>query len=226
MPEFYNSGMMNLQTELVHVLSMAQRLGVSPGWLRQEAKAGHLPCIDCGGTLLFNPTAVKQALAKRATQPLAVMPEGQAAANEPLGASTSTAVLFTDGGCLPNPGDGAGAWVLRRNGQILSSRASYIGRTTNNVAEYTGLIYGLEAALDLGIDRIEVYSDSRLIVEQVNGRWQVRAIHLKELHDKAKRLLARFRSWTLDWIPRLMNAEADELANEAAREHRDIGEAT
>lgn len=133
-----------------------------------------------------------------------------------------SAVLFTDGACSPNPGNGAAAWVLRRNGEILSSGAHCLDKTTNNIAEYYGLIYGLEAALALGVRQIEAYSDSELVVQQVNGRWRCRKAHLKALQTRAQALLAGFGSWSLDWIPRSRNDEADALANRAAKEQLDI----
>ena len=126
-------------------------------------------------------------------------------------------VLYADGGSRGNPGPaGYGAVVFAEDGTtVLAERAAYLGRATNNVAEYSGLIAGLEAALELGADRVAVRMDSKLVIEQMSGRWQVKHPDMKPLAARAAALLDGFASASLTWVPRARNAHADRLANEA-----------
>jgi ribonuclease HI len=93
--------------------------------------------------------------------------------------------------------------------------AKPIGLATHNVAEYRGLIEGLKLARDYGIQRIRVYMDSELVVDQVNGVSAVRQAHLGELHEAVSSLVALFVSIRISWVPRKMNAEADRLVKDA-----------
>jgi probable phosphoglycerate mutase len=121
-----------------------------------------------------------------------------------------------DGGSRGNPGPaGYGAVVVSASGELLAERAAGIGSATNNVAEYSGIIAGLQAALELGATAVDVRMDSKLVVEQVSGRWQVKHAGLRPLAREAVALLSRFDSWTASWIPREQNKHADRLANEA-----------
>ena len=122
-----------------------------------------------------------------------------------------------DGGSRGNPGPaGYGAVVLSADGsQVLAERAAGIGSATNNVAEYSGLIAGLQAALELGATEVDVRMDSKLVVEQVSGRWQVKHPGLRPLAREATGLLSQFDAFTATWIPRAQNSHADRLANEA-----------
>ncbi|MCG8920619.1 bifunctional RNase H/acid phosphatase [Actinokineospora sp. PR83] len=121
-----------------------------------------------------------------------------------------------DGGSRGNPGPaGYGAVVFGRGGTVLAERAEAIGVATNNVAEYRGLIAGLRAAADLGADAVEVRMDSKLVVEQMAGRWKVKHPAMRPLADEARALARGFRSVTFTWIPRADNAHADRLANQA-----------
>ncbi len=130
-----------------------------------------------------------------------------------------TVVVQADGGSRGNPGPaGYGAVVFDESGSVLAERAASIGRATNNVAEYSGLIAGLEAALDLGATRVSVQMDSKLVVEQMSGRWKVKHPGMKPLASKAAGLVARFASVTFEWVPRARNKHADRLANEAMDE--------
>jgi broad specificity phosphatase PhoE/ribonuclease HI len=132
-------------------------------------------------------------------------------------------VVEADGGSRGNPGTaGYGAVVLDPGTGIpLAERAGQLGITTNNVAEYSGLIAGLEAARELGARRVDVRMDSKLVIEQCSGRWQVKQPHLKPLVARVKELLAQFDETSLQWIPRAQNGAADALAN-AAMDGRDI----
>ena len=126
-------------------------------------------------------------------------------------------VLYADGGSRGNPGPaGYGAVVLSADGtQVLAERAAYLGRATNNVAEYSGLIAGLEAARELGVAQVAVRMDSKLVIEQMSGRWQVKHPDMKPLAARASELLHSFGSTSLTWVPRAQNSHADRLANEA-----------
>ena len=122
-----------------------------------------------------------------------------------------------DGGSRGNPGPaGYGAVVLDPVSRaVLAERAASIGTTTNNVAEYGGLIAGLMAARDLGADEVEVRMDSKLVVEQMSGRWKVKHPSMKPLAQQAAALVREFAAVDFGWIPREENSLADRLANEA-----------
>jgi ribonuclease HI len=93
--------------------------------------------------------------------------------------------------------------------------SEYLGRTTNNVAEWTGVVRALELATELGAERVDLFLDSMLIVEQLHGRWRVKDAKLKPLWTEAKRLLGGFRLWSATHVRREQNGLADALANEA-----------
>ena len=126
-------------------------------------------------------------------------------------------MLYADGGSRGNPGPaGYGAVVLSADGAtVLAERAAYLGRATNNVAEYSGLIAGLAAAQEVGASRVAVRMDSKLVIEQLSGRWQVKHPDMKPLAARASELLHAFKSSSLTWVPRAQNSHADRLANEA-----------
>lgn len=129
-------------------------------------------------------------------------------------------VVQADGGSRGNPGPaGYGAVVFAADGTtVLAERAASLGRATNNVAEYSGLIAGLEAALDLGAGIVAVQMDSKLVIEQMSGRWKVKHPDMRPLAARAAALAGRFAEVTFTWIPRERNAHADRLANEAMDE--------
>jgi broad specificity phosphatase PhoE/ribonuclease HI len=125
-------------------------------------------------------------------------------------------VVEADGGSRGNPGPaGYGAAVFAADGSLLAERAEGLGVTTNNVAEYQGLVAGLRAARDLGADAVDVRMDSKLVVEQMSGRWQIKNETLKPLAATAREIANGFDEITYTWIPRAQNAHADRLANEA-----------
>jgi len=125
-------------------------------------------------------------------------------------------VVVADGGSRGNPGPaGYGAAVLQPAGAVLAERAAGLGRVTNNVAEYSGLIAGLQAAIELGARRVDVRMDSKLVVEQMSGRWKVKHPDLRPLAAKATELVAGLDEVTFSWVPRSQNSHADRLANEA-----------
>ena len=123
-------------------------------------------------------------------------------------------VVEADGGARGNPGPAAYGALLRDadTGSLLGESAATIGRTTNNVAEYRGLIAGLELAREHAPDaRLEVRMDSKLVVEQMAGRWKVKHPDLRPLAVQARRLAPPDVSWT--WVPRADNSRADALVN-------------
>ena len=124
--------------------------------------------------------------------------------------------LYADGGARGNPGPaGIGARLVDAAGQVVEEVADYIGTATNNVAEYQALLTGLEAALDRGVERLDVFLDSELVVHQVNGRYKVKAAVLKPLHRQACLLLSKFHEVDVRHIPREQNAAADALVSQA-----------
>ncbi len=126
-------------------------------------------------------------------------------------------VVEADGGSRGNPGPaGYGAVVLDpETGATLAERKAAIGVDTNNVAEYQGLIAGLSAARELGAREVRVRMDSKLVVEQMSGRWQVKHPSMRPLARQAAQLAAGFDRISYEWIPRAQNGQADRLANEA-----------
>jgi len=126
-------------------------------------------------------------------------------------------IVEADGGSRGNPGPAGYGAVVRDGdtGQILAEAAEYIGRATNNVAEYKGLIAGLRAARDLDPDAaVDVRMDSKLVVEQMSGRWKIKHPDMQPLAAEARTVLPRGQV-SYRWIPREQNKDADRLANEA-----------
>ena len=121
-----------------------------------------------------------------------------------------------DGGARGNPGPAAAAAVVSTpDGEVLDEAAQTIGRATNNVAEYRGLLLGLERARALGATEVDVVNDSELIAHQVNGRYKVKHVDMKPLHAEALAALRGFERWSLRPVPRAQNADADALVNQA-----------
>jgi ribonuclease HI len=123
------------------------------------------------------------------------------------------ATIYTDGAARGNPGPAASAYVLERTGQPALEHAEKIGTATNNVAEYTALILALERAAELGLRRVEVRSDSELMVRQFNGDYSVKNADLKALYDEARTLAGRLQTVRLVHVRREENRRADLLCN-------------
>jgi ribonuclease HI len=127
-----------------------------------------------------------------------------------------TVKLSTDGGARGNPGPAAYGYVLEdEDGTVLAAHGERIGIATNNVAEYSALIAGLEKAIELGLDEVEVVSDSELMVKQMRGEYRVKNEALQELWARAKRLAGQVGSVGYTAVRREHNKLADKLVNEA-----------
>lgn len=129
-----------------------------------------------------------------------------------------------DGGAKGNPGP-AGAGIIIRDsadGAVLYQAGLFLGETTNNVAEYSALLAALEAAAGLAAAQVEVLSDSQLVVRQMNGEYRVLNAGLKPLFEKANTLAEKFDSFTIHFIRRDENVDADRLVNKAVNLKRDV----
>lgn len=126
------------------------------------------------------------------------------------------AVAFTDGGARGNPGpSGYGVVVQGAEGQVLAELNEFLGIRTNNVAEYSGLLAALEYAVQNGLGRLRVISDSELMVKQMRGQYRVKSPELRPLFEKAKRLTAQLDAFQIEHVLRGKNKRADQLANQA-----------
>jgi len=124
--------------------------------------------------------------------------------------------LYVDGASRGNPGPaGAGAVLRDPTGHIRDSGSRYLGRTTNNVAEYQALLLGLELARRHGVRSLDIFADSELLVRQLTGRYRVRSPHLRPLYDAVRQTLSGFAAVRLRHLERSLNREADRLANQA-----------
>jgi ribonuclease H / adenosylcobalamin/alpha-ribazole phosphatase len=130
---------------------------------------------------------------------------------------TRRVIIEADGGSRGNPGPAGYGAVVRDadTGELLAEVSGGLGTTTNNVAEYSGLIAGLRAALKEGGEGAEARMDSKLVVEQMSRRWQVKQPHLRPLASEAAGLAHQLGDVTYTWVPRARNTHADRLANEA-----------
>jgi len=125
-------------------------------------------------------------------------------------------IVHVDGGARGNPGPAAAAAVVSDpDGEVLDEAAEVLGVVTNNVAEYRGLLLGLQRAQELGATEVDVVNDSELIAKQVNGEYKVKHAAMKPLHRAATEVLEGFDRWSVRSVPRAQNAHADSLVNQA-----------
>lgn len=127
-------------------------------------------------------------------------------------------IVYADGGSRGNPGTaGSGTVVYAADGRTVLREIVYVvgRRATNNVAEYHGMLRGLEAARDLGARTVDVHMDSKLVVEQMSGRWKIKHPDMQALALEARRLVDGFDRVTFTWVPRAKNSAADALSNTA-----------
>ncbi|MDA2936301.1 ribonuclease HI family protein [Patescibacteria group bacterium AH-259-L05] len=125
-------------------------------------------------------------------------------------------IVYTDGGARSNPGpSGAGVVIYDKNRKVLKKYAEFLGKGTNNQAEYKALILGLEKAKKLGADELDCYLDSKLVVEQLNQKYKIKNPALGSLFIKVWNLLQNFKTVNFYHIPREKNKIADTLVNQA-----------
>ncbi len=130
------------------------------------------------------------------------------------------ATLFADGGSRGNPGPAAsGAVLYDEGGEVLREVGTFLGVATNNIAEWTALLEGLQAAVELGVDELAVRMDSELVVKQLAGTYRVKHPGLIPLHARAKALLRKFARVDVRHVPRKQNAAADAVVNQVLDAH-------
>lgn len=132
-------------------------------------------------------------------------------------------IAYIDGGSRGNPGPAAAAFILKdESGAQLQAKAFFLGRATNNVAEYTSLVKALEAAAQTGSEQLSIFSDSELLVKQINGQYKVKSEQIRPLFQQAVSLLGRFNSWQIKHVTRDKNKQADSLVNQSLDAKQDI----
>lgn len=130
--------------------------------------------------------------------------------------SVDKVIIHTDGAARGNPGPAAiGATIKDDTGKLLAGISRHIGSTTNNQAEYRAVITAMEKAISLGAKDISVKADSELVVKQLNGQYKVKNAALRPLYQKVVQLTGKLDSFSISYVPRAQNAEADALANKA-----------
>lgn len=130
-------------------------------------------------------------------------------------------LIYSDGASKGNPGDaGIGVVISDEDGHVLREVAEYIGKQTNNVAEYSALLRGLKEAADLGATQVAICADSELLVRQLTGVYKVKAPNLRPLFEQAVMILRAFERVSISHVVREFNKRADELANEGVRKGR------
>jgi ribonuclease HI len=129
----------------------------------------------------------------------------------------TTAKLYVDGSAFPNPGPGGIGFIIWTKGKQVLEGYQHIGESTNNEAEYKALIVGLTICSQEGYDMVKVYSDSLLVVKQINREYSIYNERLKQLCNEALSILSRFECHTVNWIPNRENREADRLAKRASK---------
>ena len=133
---------------------------------------------------------------------------------EPSVTRQGSFVLNTDGACRGNPGPSGAGWVLStRDGQVVRTGQSFLGRATNNEAEYVAVVLGLEDCLATGVTDILLRADSELLIKQLKGQYRVKNARLKPLYEQVKALSRRFERFSCEHVRREYNREADEQAN-------------
>ncbi len=129
-------------------------------------------------------------------------------------------IMFTDGACSGNPGPASIGVVIYKDGDRFKEISMPIGEATNNVAEYSALIFGLQESLIEKISVLHVYTDSELLYKQLNGEYKVKDEKIKFLHSQVKSLIRGFQRVAVEHIPREKNKEADKLATSALKVKR------
>jgi len=131
---------------------------------------------------------------------------------------TKRLTIYSDGAAIPNPGPaGIGAVLYNEEGGVVAEISKYIGEATNNRAEFTALIAGLEEALRLGATGVDLKLDSELLVRQIQGMY--RSKKMKSLYEQIRRLLDEFEVYTVEHVPRAQNKHADALSKRAIQKY-------
>ena len=163
-----------------------------------NAPANQLPqCSDCGSYLVRPSKARLESGFKH------------------RGLSFVKVIIYADGGSRGNPGiAGSGTVIYAADGTTILDEIVYVvgKKSTNNVAEYYGLLRGVERAAELGATDVEFYMDSKLVVEQINGRWKIKHPDMQKLAVEAKKTINTFESFSLAWVARARNSVADKLS--------------
>ena len=133
-------------------------------------------------------------------------------------------IIKTDGGARGNPGPaGIGVVIWDSHDQIVFEHGSYIGQTTNNVAEYSALLKALETARDMNATHLDIFMDSELIVKQMLGQYKIKEPTLQKLAAEALKLKNNFQAVTFAHVPREQNRDADKMVNKALDEQARLG---
>jgi formyltetrahydrofolate-dependent phosphoribosylglycinamide formyltransferase len=140
-----------------------------------------------------------------------------------LSKKVSKIIAYTDGASRGNPGPAAAGFILTEaGGTQLQAKALFLGRTTNNVAEYTAVVKALEAAKQIGAKQIKLFSDSELLVKQINGQYKVKSEQIRPLFRQTFDLLDHFQNWKVQHVTRDKNQQADSLVNKALNLGKDV----
>lgn len=126
--------------------------------------------------------------------------------------------IYIDGACKGNPGASGIGVVICEDGHTVKNISSYIGKATNNIAEYTALIYGLQEALILKAEAVKINSDSQLLCRQLHNIYKIKNPEILKLYNQARHLMSGLKSVSVKHIPRQENKDADRLANKAIKE--------
>lgn len=182
---------------------ISKEFGRTKGGIRSRLKHIAREMIDLGKSVEFameKTKLTKDEIYKRLTP-------------ENTNANDNSYTLYFDGKAEPNPGRGSAAAVLYFDDEIIFEVGKYLENTTNNEAEYLGLIIGLEECIKRNVKQLQVFGDSNLVIQQCSGRWKVKNERLCELHSHVKELIKKFESILFTHVYRDNNTKADELTN-------------
>jgi len=158
----------------------------------------------------YSLSEIKDSLAALASK---VSPESSGAPST-VGSKSGRITLKSDGGSRGNPGPSGAGWVLfDSSGKVVATGNEFLGKRTNNEAEYAAALLGLQSVLELGYTEVDLRLDSELLVKQIKGIYRVKKPHLKPLHEQVCILLKKFDDSTVEHVYRDQNKEADEQAN-------------